>query len=73
MRRAIHSEPRELNRPPSLVLGRKDPLGRLRGRESDSHIVSLSGDEEKIDYLFNRQRDLMPFRKELEPSNLALN
>jgi hypothetical protein len=48
MRSAILSVSRKLNRPPSLVLGRKDPLDRLRGRESDSHIVSLLGDEERL-------------------------
>ena len=65
MRSAVLLEHRLINRPPSKVLGRKDPLDRLRGRESDSHIVSLSGDEEKIDYKLNRHRDLTPFRKEL--------
>jgi hypothetical protein len=47
-----------------------DLLGRLRGRESDSHIVSLMGDEEKIDKMpFKKECYLMPFRKELKPSN----
>jgi len=55
---------RVINRPPSLVLGRKDPLDRLRGRESDSHTVSLIGDEEKIDSFFTLKRgELDAFQK----------
>jgi len=50
-------------RPPSKVLGHMDLLGRLRGRESDSHNVSLTRDEEKIDYFSNRQGELDAFQK----------
>ena len=52
----------------------KDLLGRLRGRESDSHIVSLTGDEEKIDYFINnRQRGFDAFQKRTINLELSLN